>query len=66
MSRWCRLYYIGTYTPNEDTLSPQTFSQDELNYLIRDMSLSKEKLEFLTLKLKQKFCFEEDDRVCHY
>ncbi|KAL4152747.1 hypothetical protein QTP88_000580 [Uroleucon formosanum] len=41
-------------TPDEDKSSLQTFSQDELNDLIRDLSLSKEKAEFLASRLKQK------------
>lgn len=48
-------------TPNLVKLSPQTFSEDDLNDLIRDMSLSKEKIEFLTSRLKQKFWFGECD-----
>ncbi|KAL4101306.1 hypothetical protein QTP88_021326 [Uroleucon formosanum] len=42
------------YTPDEDKSYLQTFSQDELNDLIRDLSLSKEKAEFLASRLKQK------------
>lgn len=38
------------YTPDEEQSSPQTFSQDELNDFIRDMSLSKEKSELLAFK----------------
>ncbi|KAL4131587.1 hypothetical protein QTP88_008880 [Uroleucon formosanum] len=42
------------YTPDKDKSYLQTFSQDELNDLIRDLSLSKEKAEFLASRLKQK------------
>lgn len=55
MSRWCRLYYTSKYTPNVDKLSLQTFNEDELNDLIRDISLSKEKVELLISRLKQIF-----------
>ncbi|KAF0722496.1 Uncharacterized protein FWK35_00034589, partial [Aphis craccivora] len=46
----------ANYTPVEDTPSSQTFrfNQDELNDLIRDMILSKEKAELLASRLKQK------------
>ncbi|KAL4131092.1 hypothetical protein QTP88_008441 [Uroleucon formosanum] len=54
------------YTPDEDKSSLQTFSQDELNDLIRDMSLSKEKAELLASRLKQKNLLQKNVRVCHY
>lgn len=56
----------ANYTPDEDKSSPQTFSQDELNDLIRDMNLSKEKAELLASRLKQKNLLQKNVRVCHY
>ncbi|KAL4125789.1 hypothetical protein QTP88_010029 [Uroleucon formosanum] len=54
------------YTPDEDKSSLQTFSQDELNDLIRDMSLSNEKAKLLASRLKQKNLLQKNVRVCHY
>ncbi|KAL4120542.1 hypothetical protein QTP88_013214 [Uroleucon formosanum] len=51
------------YTPDEDKSSLQTFSQGELNNLIRDLSLSKEKAELLASRLKQKKLFQKNVRV---
>jgi hypothetical protein len=37
-----------------ETRSPQVFTQSELNYVIRDLGLSKEKAELLGSRLKEK------------
>ena len=45
---------VHTYCTDLKLLAPQTFSQGELNELIRDLDLSKEKVELLASGLKQK------------
>jgi len=53
------------YTPDSD-IGPETFNQDELNDLVRDLSLSKEKAELLASRLKQKHLLAAGVKVCHY
>jgi len=53
------------YLPDE-SLEPQTFSQDELNDLVRDLALSKEKSEILASRLKQKNLLQKNVLITHY
>ena len=41
------------YVPDERTLEPKLFNQQELNDHIRDISLSKDKAEFLVSSLEE-------------
>ncbi len=50
----------------EEILKPKTFIQDELNDLIRDLALSKEKAELLASRLKQKHLLDKNVLICHY
>lgn len=54
--------YIPEFTSSE----PQRFTQHELNDLIRDLSLPKDKAELLASRLREKHLVEEDVRICHY
>ena len=54
------------YVPEDELLAPQTFSQEELNDLIRDLDLSKEKAELLASRLKQKNLLDKDVLISHY
>src|SRR5215469_15413906 len=46
------------YTPDSD-IGPETFNQDELNDLVRDLSLSKEKAELWHLGLSRNICLQQ-------
>ncbi len=50
----------------EEILEPKTFTQDELNDLVRDQALSKEKAELLASRLKQKHLLDKNLLICHY
>src|ERR1043165_7812684 len=53
------------YVPDE-SLETQTFTHDELNDLVRDLALSKEKAELLVPRLKQKNFLEKNVLTSHY
>lgn len=53
------------YVPDEDS-EPKTFTQSELNDLIRDLNLSKDKAELLASRLKQKHLLAKGVAVTHY
>jgi len=61
-----RHYSDDQYVPEERTSGPKRFSQQELNDLNRDLSLSKDKAELLASRLKERYLSESYDRVCHY
>ena len=46
--------------------NPRTFSQDELNDLIRDLDLSKERAELLASRLKEKKCLSPGVKITSY
>ncbi len=50
----------------EEILEPKTFTQDELNDLVRDLTLSKEKTLVLASRLKQKHLLDKNVLICHY
>ncbi len=50
----------------EEILEPKTFTQDELNELVRDLVLSKEKSEHFASRLKQKHLLNKKILICHY
>jgi hypothetical protein len=50
----------------EDDSEPQTFTQEELNDLVRDLNLSKDKAELLGSRLKQKHLLAKGVLVSHY
>jgi hypothetical protein len=52
-------------TPEEMTSEPKRFNQQGL-YIIRDVSLSKDKAELLTSILKERNLLERYVRVCHH
>jgi hypothetical protein len=54
------------YIPSRAERTSKKFSQSELNDLIRDLSLSKEKSELLASRLKEKDMLQMDVRVCQY
>lgn len=45
---------------------PKPFSQEELNDLVKDLELTKEKAEILASRLKERFLVVEDVKVSHY
>lgn len=53
------------YVADEDS-APEIFTQEELNDLVRDLSLSKDKAELLASRLKQKHLLEKGVKVSHY
>lgn len=53
------------YTVDE-CLEPKTFTQAELNDLIRDLNLSKDKAELLASRLKQKHLLARDVNITYY
>ncbi|XP_066463509.1 uncharacterized protein [Eleutherodactylus coqui] len=53
------------FTPDDDG-KPKVFTQGELNDLIRDLSLSKEKAELLASRLKEKHLLAAGAKICHY
>jgi hypothetical protein len=54
------------FIPEDTDTSPQTFSQEELNDLIRDLTLSKEKAELLASRLKEKHLLQKNVLVSQY
>ncbi len=44
----------------EEILEPKSFTQDELNDLVRDLAISKEKAELLASRLKQKHLIDKN------
>ncbi|KAI6651194.1 hypothetical protein LOD99_14548 [Oopsacas minuta] len=56
----------ANYVPEDELLEPQTFTQGELNDLVRDLDLSKDKAELLASRLKQKNLLDKDVLVSHY
>ena len=48
------------FIPEDTDTSPQTFNQEELNDLIRDLTLSKEKPELLASRLKDKHLLQKN------
>ncbi len=50
----------------EEILEPKTFTQDEVNDLVRDLALSKEKAELLASRFKQKHLLNKNVLICHY
>ncbi|KAI6658231.1 hypothetical protein LOD99_15500 [Oopsacas minuta] len=56
----------ANYVPENELLGPQTFTQGELNDLVRDLDLSKDKAELLASRLKQKNLLDKDVLVSHY
>ena len=54
------------YVLGDELVAPQTFSQGELNDLVRDLDLSKEKAELLASRLKQKKLLDKDVLISHY
>ncbi|KAI6656052.1 hypothetical protein LOD99_1786 [Oopsacas minuta] len=56
----------ANYDPDDELLESQTFTQGELNDLVRDLDLSKDKAELLASRLKQKNLLDKDALVSHY
>jgi hypothetical protein len=54
------------YIPEERTWEPKRFYQQELNDLIQDLSLSKDKADLLASTLKERNPSESDVRASHY
>ncbi len=50
----------------EEILEPKSFTQDELNDLVRDLALSNEKAELVASRLKQKHLLDKNVLICHY
>ncbi|KAI6653955.1 hypothetical protein LOD99_3131 [Oopsacas minuta] len=50
----------ANYVPEDELLEPQTFPQGELNDLVRNLDLSKDKAELLASRLKQKNLLDKD------
>ncbi len=50
----------------EEILELKTFTQDELNDLVRDLALYKEKAELLASRLKQKHLIDKNGLICYY
>ena len=50
----------------EGSLEPKTFTQDELNDLVRDLALSKEKSELLASRLKEKNLLGKNVLISNY
>ncbi|GFG32104.1 hypothetical protein Cfor_06874 [Coptotermes formosanus] len=53
------------YVPEQRTSESKRFNQQELNDLIRDLPLSKDKTELLASRLKERNLLDSDVRVCH-
>lgn len=53
------------YLPEKITY-PKLFNQHDLNDLIRDLSLPKDKAELLASRLKERNMLKDDVRVCHF
>jgi len=49
-----------------DNTKPQLFTQAELNDLVRDLGLTKEKAELLGSRLQEKHLLEYGTSICHY
>ena len=56
----------SNYTDFDTTEDPILFSQKHLNDLIRDLCLSKEKVELLASRLKEQNMVEKDVKVSYY
>ncbi|XP_052826093.1 uncharacterized protein LOC128248578 [Octopus bimaculoides] len=54
------------YLADDDSFKPQKFSQAELNDLVRDLSLSKDKAELLTARLKEKYLLKHGVRITYF
>jgi hypothetical protein len=54
------------YTPDITETDLEPFSQEELNDLIRNLSLSKEKAELLSSRLQQKNLLQDYVKITHY
>ena len=54
------------YEPEVDEKQPHLLSQEDLNDLVRDLSLSKEKAELLGSRLKQWNLLREDTKISFY
>jgi hypothetical protein len=54
------------YVPQERTLEPKRFNQQELNDLNRGLSLLKDKVELLASRLKERNLLLSDVRVFDY
>lgn len=53
-------YENGEYLPSsEKNCQPETFIQEELNNLVRDLGLPKDGADFLLLFLKEKICYRK-------
>jgi len=50
----------------QESSCPEPFSQDELNDLVRDLGLTKEKVELLSSRLKEKHLLESTVKVFYY
>jgi hypothetical protein len=61
-----RHYSDDQYVPEERNSEQKLFNQQELNDLIPDLSLSKDKAKLLVYKLKERYLSESYVRVCHY
>ena len=55
-----------TYDPDSDIKKPHLISQTELDYLVRDLSLSKEKSELLGSRLKEWNLLQSGATVLHF
>ena len=53
------------YLPEKNAY-PKRFNQQDLNDLIRDLSLPKDKAELLASRLKERNMLKDDVRVCHF
>lgn len=58
-------YHDAEFIPDNDK-QPNIFTQGELNDLVRDLSLSKEKAELLASRLKEKNLLATGVKVSHY
>lgn len=56
----------GSEYEQEIQSTPQQFSQEELNDLIRDLGLSKQASELLASRLKEKNCLQPDIKITIY
>lgn len=54
------------YEPYDHGSAPHTFSQAELNDLVRDLSLSKDKAELLASRMKEKNLLEQGVRITYF
>ncbi len=54
------------FVPDDDDVRPSQFNQGELNDLVRDLALSKEKAELLASCLKEKGMLKEDIYITYF